>query len=408
MRHELHDKLGSIKAVAKYLEENPDWKSERSPVRYRPKVQTGKGKPGTELTKSLAWIEKIKPANATCSCKTLASEMDTDGVAKCRNRRDSYYLPKMLENKTAITDAMKAEGGLIGVAGMVGGAIPDALALPWLRTKFNAACDAAEKAKPARPQRRNRMQKQKVSNSPTIPEAPIPFTADPRLTLLFHVWPHGDGWRRHLDKLQPILHRFDRLILGIATDRTTATVDEVRKAFGDRWEVVAVENDPSKKTGLREVATYRQMLPMLSDGVNDITFCAHSKGTQGHTADSEPVTWWTDAMYETILYNIDGVIDEMRHGAAIVGSFRRHGKQLGTKHRWHYSGTFYAFRNSVALSNGVPSYQSKWWGTESWPGDHFPLGASACVFGDHSGHLYHAHEQRRAELEQWKASREYA
>ena len=99
---------------------------------------------GHYLTKSLAWIEKIKPEKATCSCKTLASEMDADGVAKCRQRRDEYYLPKMLENKTAIVEAMRAEGGLLGVAGFVGGLIPDAVALPWLRAKFDAACDAAE------------------------------------------------------------------------------------------------------------------------------------------------------------------------------------------------------------------------------------------------------------------------
>jgi len=104
--------------------------------------------PGTELTKCLAWIKAIKPEKAKCSCTTLASEMDADGVAKCRQRRDSYYLPKMLQNKTAITDAMKAEGGLLGVAGFVGGLIPDAVALPWLRAKFDAACDAAEVKKP--------------------------------------------------------------------------------------------------------------------------------------------------------------------------------------------------------------------------------------------------------------------
>jgi hypothetical protein len=86
-----------------------------------------------------------------------------------------------------------------------------------------------------------------------------------------------------------------------------------------------------------------------------VTFCAHGKGVQGHNVNSEPVTWWTDAMYDTILHNIDGVINEMRNGAAIVGSFRRHGSQLGTTHRWHYSGTFYAFRNAITLATACHS-----------------------------------------------------
>ena len=383
---------------------SPEYKAKKAIKRERV-ARLRSSKPGSELAKSLAWVETIKPKNATCQCNNLAREMDNDGVATCQQRRDDYYLPKMLENKSAITDAMKAEGGLLGVAGFVGGLIPDAVALPWLRGKFDAACEAAKPKPRPRPAR---AVSDLVANSPTFPAEPVAFIGRPRLTLLFHVWPHGDGWRRHIGKLQPILHKFDRLILGIATDRTTATVDEVRAAFGDRWEVVTAENDPSKKTGLREVATYRQMLPMLSGDVNDVTFCAHAKGVQSHTVSSEPVTWWTDAMYETILYNIDGVIDEMRHGASIVGSFRRHGKQLGTKHRWHYSGTFYAFRNVVAFSNGNPSFRSHWWGTESWPGDHFPLEQSACIFGDNIDHLYHKHKQPRAELEQWKASRKFS
>jgi hypothetical protein len=57
-----------------------------------------------------------------------------------------------------------------------------------------------------------------MANSPTMPGEPIAFTDIPRLTLMFHVWPHGDSWRRHIEKLEPVLHRFDRLLLGVATD----------------------------------------------------------------------------------------------------------------------------------------------------------------------------------------------
>ena len=95
----------------------------------------------------------------------------------------------------------------------------------------------------------------------------------------------------------------------------------------------------------------------------------------------------------------------MESGASIVGSFRRHGGHFKTQYHWHYAGTFYSFRN-CHLTNGHPSYRQKWWGTESWPGDHFPLASSACIFGDNAGHLYHEHEQPRAALEQWKAERD--
>jgi hypothetical protein len=223
---------------------------------------------------------------------------------------------------------------------------------------------------------------------------------------MFHVWPHGDSWKRHIDKLEPVLHRFDRLLLGVATDVSTSTLEETSAAFGDRWEVTHVVNNLEKRTGLREVATYRPMIETLAHGVNDVTFCAHGKGVQGHNVSSEPVTWWTDAMYDTILHNIDGVLEEMRNGAAIVGSFRRHGSQLGTTHRWHYSGTFYAFRNAITFSaTACHSTDKTGGGLNRWPGDHFPLSHSACIFGDQVGDMYKANQQPRAAFEQWKANR---
>jgi hypothetical protein len=145
------------------------------------------------------------------------------------------------------------------------------------------------------------------------------------------------------------------------------------------------------------------MLPELPRGQNDITLCLHGKGSQPHTK-NDAIGWWIDAMYETVAYNLDGVIEEMANGAAIVGSFRRHGRFLGTKHNWHYTGTYYAFRNAIAFSNGVPTYRQIWWGTESWSGDHFPISSSACLFGDRANDLYKIDQQPRRELEQWRLS----
>lgn len=244
----------------------------------------------------------------------------------------------------------------------------------------------------------------RVVNSPTIPDEPIPFTGPPKITLLFHVWPHGEGWKRHIEKLQPILPKCERLMLGVATDDMTCSLDETVAMFGKGWEVFHADNKNSGagKNGLREVATYQKMLPHLTNGQNDITLCLHAKGSQAHTEKSNAIEWWTDAMYETVAYNIEGVVREMENGAAIVGSFRRHGQHLGTQHRWHYSGTYYAFRNAIAFSNGVPSHRQIWWGTESWPGDHFPLSASACLFGDRINDLYKVSQQPRKELIEWR------
>ena len=102
--------------------------------------------PGRELTKLLAWVAKIKPDRVKCSCKNLASEMDKDGVTKCLARRDGYYLPKLLANKTDIAKQLQSEGGLLSIAGTVAAFVPDAVALSWIKLKFNSACESARKS----------------------------------------------------------------------------------------------------------------------------------------------------------------------------------------------------------------------------------------------------------------------
>jgi hypothetical protein len=83
--------------------------------------------------------------------------MDKEGVKKCRERRE-YYVGRMLENKTAIVEAMKAEGGVNGMLGAVAGVVPHMIAVAWIGHKFDAACDAAEvKKKPPTPRPRRQV-----------------------------------------------------------------------------------------------------------------------------------------------------------------------------------------------------------------------------------------------------------
>jgi hypothetical protein len=72
--------------------------------------------------------------------------MDRDGVAKCLARRDEYYLPKLLANKTDIAKQLQSEGGLLSLAGTVAEFVPDAVALLWIKAKFNIACESARKS----------------------------------------------------------------------------------------------------------------------------------------------------------------------------------------------------------------------------------------------------------------------
>jgi hypothetical protein len=238
-----------------------------------------------------------------------------------------------------------------------------------------------------------------VSRQPLAQIMPRPFTAKPRLTLLFHCWPNGDGWKRHVDYLRPVSGVFDRKIMGVATGPGTATLAEVRAAFGDSWEYLEVTNDKS----LREVLTYRTMLEMVrSTDINDVTFCLHSKGAQSHTAASRQIQWWTEAMYSTVVHNWQNVLSKMEQGYPVVGSFLRVGKHLQARYGWHFSGTFYAFRNAAAFQGGVPGFASNFYGTESWPGHHFARREAACMFAENCGDIYKENPQLELELNEWR------
>ena len=255
--------------------------------------------------------------------------------------------------------------------------------------------------RPQRPHREtaNRKSIPEVSRQPMGQIAPRPFIAKPRLTLLFHCWPNGDSWKRHVDYLRPVSGVFDRKIMGVATGPGTATLAEVQAAFGDSWEYLEVPNDKA----LREVLTYRTMLEMVrSTDENDVTFCLHSKGAQSHTAASRQIQWWTEAMYSTVVHNWQNVLCKMEQGYPIVGSFLRVGKHLQARHGWHFSGTFYAVRNAVAFQNGVPGFASNFYGTESWPGHHFARHEAACMFAENCGDIYKENPQLELELNEWR------
>lgn len=363
---------------------------------------------GDFIGETLQWFFNLS-AGKGCKCKKYADELNKMGPDRCEQNIDAIVARLTdQEHRQQLAAHLKISEKLL--SSWVGMKL--LRAETWLIVR--GAIKAARKAKQERDEqiRKARANVQpgrarRLGNAPTIPPEPIPFTGPPQVTLLFHVWPHGDTWRKHLDYLQPVLPQVHRKILGIAYDETTASVQETKDAFGQGWEYVIAKNKIANKGkhGLREVATYKQMLPKLTSGVNDVTLCLHGKGAQGHTHESEAIRWWIEAMYQTVAYNLPEVIERMRDGAAIVGSFRRHGSHFRTTHKWHYSGTYYAFRNCIALSNGVPSLRQIWWGTESWPGDYFPLSSSACIFGDGVNDLYDPAQQPRDELKRWRAER---
>jgi hypothetical protein len=361
----------------------------------QPEPVSSKSGPGAELAKSLAWVEKVKPDTAACDCENLAAEMDLDGKAKCRERRDSYYLPALMANKAKIVDAMRLDGGVTGVIGLAVDLVPDVLVRAWIGRKFDAACDAAKiKREP------EWQYVKKIDKGTSLP--PMPFVGRPRLTLIFHCWPKTGGWEKHIEKLKAIEHRFGRKLMGISVGAAgCATEAEVRETFGDSWEYFVFKNNHL----VGEEPTMRWALSEIDSGPDDVAFYCHSKGTKSATMVSEAVDWWTATMYETVIHNIDSVLRRLADGAVFAGSLRYAGKTFPTHNSWHFSGTFYAFRSSV-VAELARNVRSQYYGTEAYPSDCVPFAQSACMFSEiNYPYLYEAGNQPRDELDQWRMSK---
>jgi GR25 family glycosyltransferase involved in LPS biosynthesis len=205
--------------------------------------------------------------------------------------------------------------------------------------------------------------------------------------LIYHIYPKkGNGtWQWNVAELIKRIEMFDGMrTIGIATDDTTDSIEEVRKAFENvRIDMfITAKNDPE----LGEVATFKQMLETLPRDPSSITFYGHAKGTSYD--DPNKTRDWTSMLYEVCL-------DDPKHVDAclkqhpIAGPFTR-GRWPGcNRHEWYFSGAFFWFRNhDVFKSEHWKDIKRDRWGVELWPGNLFPLDEAACIFGQHCDHIY--------------------
>lgn len=225
---------------------------------------------------------------------------------------------------------------------------------------------------------------------------------------MMHVLPVRDNgaWQRNVEVIRENRDLFDGIkVIAIATNArgTMHRLDKpevVKDAFGDGFEFLEIPNDRR----LREVASFIPLMKRIRDNntPDDVTFFCHAKGCT-HSADSDhPISKWREAMYEACLHwpGVDVALREF----SIAGSFRRV-TPLG-RALWHYSGTFYWFKNDATFSRRWWNICQAWFGTESWPGVTFRKEESACLFFDNARDLYQTEEWGRVEtaLEEWRAA----
>ena len=241
---------------------------------------------------------------------------------------------------------------------------------------------------------------------------------DPICNLIMHVLPvaANDVWKWNLEQIARRQHRFNgKRVLAITTDNRvqsgkknvrTVSAKEVlsfSESIGLGW--THTKEFVNNQT-LREVVTFPWLLETVCSGnPNELTFSCHAKGVT-HSMDSITVRW-AERQYRTCLDDWQTVWRTMER-YAMAGSFRKFG-QFTTpgNHKWHYSGTNYWFRHDDVFSRDWRTIDTKFFGTESWPGRLFKPEECACLFADDAGDVYKETTWfgLQREIEVWEGAR---
>lgn len=325
-------------------------------------------KVGTALTTIISGFLKVKPIG-TCSCGKLATQMDGWGIAGCNQRRDDI-IDSLVSNRDMLEEGLKANGET-WKAKTVHYA-PDSilkLGAGWLldqaieRSQQPIARDPNRGVLEIVPLTKTQKSLRDAAQS-ARPPAPDRFTDIPVLHFGAHLWPVRGNWEWHADRWNEIAETINgRCIVGVVTDKTTATLSEVQARLSDRFEFFESPNTPQG-----ENPTFRRLQEMIPSGQNDVLLYCHGKGVRAHTFASESVRIWTEMMYETVLHNTSQIIEKLDAGYKSFGSFRSFGNMpISPTNRWHYSGTFFAIRAKHLPGKTV---KNGYGGVEAWCGDH--------------------------------------
>ena len=356
-------------------------------------VKKSREKVGTTLSNLIEGLLGVK-GTAGCNCKTLAAEMDAWGIAGCQKHRERI-IEALVANREMLHAAITKSSAVLGVMFSV---VPDMFlrtGAGWLLDKAIAETPAVAKREPrvrtVRPPReagmtrfitslKKEQDRLHAENQLASPPEPDPFTGEPVLHFGAHLWPVKGNWEWHVD----LWKELGRLINGCCVvgivgsgDDACDSFETVRQRLGKRFECVAL---PNSKEG--ENVTFRMLQDRIPQGPNDVLLYCHGKGVRQHTAKSEAVRRWSEAMYQTVIFNHEQIIRRLGEGYKNFHSFRTFGtRPLSPKHKWHPSGTFFAVRAKYLSGRPV---KTRYGGVEAWCGDHFPAAESWCEFYDNS------------------------
>ena len=208
------------------------------------------------------------------------------------------------------------------------------------------------------------------------------FSSIPARHLIYHVWPVKESsWRLNVEELLKRIDIFNgRRIISVFCDSRSDDPEKVKQLLAGHGCEFLIKSNNS----IGEAAAFPALLESVkSTNMNDITFYGHAKGVKYGPNFSNPLRKWIQAMYAV---NLDNWIEVKRqlNQFSMTGAFKMRGrfathKKLGN---WHYSGTFFWFRNSEVFSVPYQKVPQFYYGVEAWPGILFSDHETGCLFLD--------------------------
>lgn len=205
--------------------------------------------------------------------------------------------------------------------------------------------------------------------------------------LLYHILPiSGNGvWQRNVGQILRRIKLFNgHRVVAICTGPRLDPPDHVKDQFaGHVHEFIEVPNNP----GLREVATFEKLFERV-ESVNDqhFTFYGHAKGVTRPS--SHPAHPWADLLHQVNLDHWPLVEQQLRE-FPVTGAFKKFGRgwrEKDSNSDWHYSGSFFWFRNQDLFSQ--PDWRKIdqfWSGIEPYISQHFKSKDGGSLF--HEGRV---------------------
>jgi hypothetical protein len=214
-----------------------------------------------------------------------------------------------------------------------------------------------------------------------------------RRNLIYHISPYAN-YRWNLEQLKRRWKVFNgskviAIVVGAGRDKQGGefifeSPEKVKELLPKDVEYLILPNNPN----IRETATLLPLLKSISSTEkNSITFYGHTKGV---TRGNHPgVKLWTELMYRFCLDHYIKV-EQLLEFYFTVGCFKRYGqfKNLDQRSFWHYSGTFFWFKNAELFSRDWQDVPQTKYGTESYLSIHFKNEEAACIFGDYAKSCY--------------------